>query len=230
MSGFSKKFFISTVLITSAYIWAFRPAAPLQTVTQVRSFMMTTVLAGQNLLKTILTTNVSSSNVTVEQEEKNNLTKEEREIFHKANRNLALGKYLILIVANVGHREFTLNLIASFHRNYNDKYLVVCLDQLLYTSLLNASEENHVVMVPQSWLPGMNLTLSDANFGSKEYAPITQAKMVITNKFVQLSYTVFFHDVDIVWLSPFVLEYIDRTEPTTEVLYMVDTAQHWNNR
>lgn len=60
----------------------------------------------------------------------------ERVLLYLGRQNIELGEYLITAVANNGHLEFVLNLVANLNVMGYKKYLIVCLDMVLYENLI----------------------------------------------------------------------------------------------
>uniref|UniRef100_A0A914DVX9 Nucleotide-diphospho-sugar transferase domain-containing protein n=1 Tax=Acrobeloides nanus TaxID=290746 RepID=A0A914DVX9_9BILA len=135
-------------------------------------------------------------------------------------------KYLITAVANNGHFEFVLNLIANLNDFGYTKFLIICLDLVLYENLVKYNFAEYAVLVPSTWLPSANISTHEAIWETKDYYPITRSKVFIVNKLVQHGLTILFTDVDIVWLSPNILNYIDAVAPGKDFVYSIDKTEH----
>ena len=83
-------------------------------------------------------------------------------------------------------------------------------------------------LVPSTWLPFANISTHEAAWETKEYYPITRSKVFVVNKLVQHGFTVLFTDVDVVWLSPNILNYIDFVAPDKDFVYSIDNAREVN--
>lgn len=76
-------------------------------------------------------------------------------------------------------------------------------------------------LVPSIWLPHVN-TIGESRFESKEYNLITHSKPYIVNQLIQNNFTVFLTDVDVAWLSPNIVFYINYTASIKDFIYAVD--------
>lgn len=145
----------------------------------------------------------------------------EKQLLKVARSNLVLKKYLITAVSNNGNFEFVLNLIASLKLNGYSKFFIICLDLKLYENMVKYGFANNAVMVPSSWLP-YSPTVKESKWLSKDYNLVTQAKIHIVHKLLENGFTVLLTDVDLVWLSPNVVKYIDYVAPKHEFIYTID--------
>lgn len=152
----------------------------------------------------------------------------EIEILRLANENRELDrKFVIVSAANYGHRDLALNWIASMHRNGYFKFLLFCLDEKLYKTLAELSLSQNLVLVPSKWLQhAVNTT--ELLWATPSYNILTQAKVRIVHKLLQKNYTVFSTDIDVIWLSPHILSYIDYTFGRREIAYMIDSMDEVN--
>lgn len=122
----------------------------------------------------------------------------------------SIGKCTIISISNYGFRNFTLNWIRSLERNNYTKFVVISLDNELVDFLTINGYKNRTAIVPPKWLE-FNLTKSVAEFSKFEYNLITQSKVHIHLNLLVNNVTFLMSDVDIVWLSPHLVEYIEFT-------------------
>ena len=119
------------------------------------------------------------------------------------------------------------NWIASMHRNGYFKFLLFCLDVKLYTTLAELPLSQNLVLVPMKWLH-YAVNASELLWSTPSYNILTQAKVRIVYELLQNNYTVFSTDVDVIWLSPHILNYIDYTFGKREMAYMIDQIDEVN--
>jgi hypothetical protein len=102
-----------------------------------------------------------------------------------AKENIFANKYLILTVANYGFASFTKNWIANMLlRGYN-KFLIVCTDGQLYSLLCQHGFGANAIMMPKHWFH-TTLTIGEVIWEQPRYILLTQAKMFIAYKFLQV--------------------------------------------
>lgn len=152
---------------------------------------------------------------------KYNATDWEKLLLKNAKANLELKKYLITAVSNNGNFEFVLNIIASFKLNGYSKFFIICLDLQLYENMVKYGFAKQAALVPPSWLP-YTANKKSSSWQTKEYKLITQAKVHVVYKLLLNSFTVLLTDVDLVWLSPSVIKYIEFVAPKEEFIYTTD--------
>uniref|UniRef100_A0A914E0M6 Nucleotide-diphospho-sugar transferase domain-containing protein n=1 Tax=Acrobeloides nanus TaxID=290746 RepID=A0A914E0M6_9BILA len=145
----------------------------------------------------------------------------EKLLLKNAKANLELNKYLITAVSNNGNFEFVLNFIASLKLNAYSKFFIICLDIKLYENMVKYGFANNAALVPSSWLPYVPAT-KDSSWKTKDYNLITQTKVHIVYKLLLNGLTVLLTDVDLVWLSPNIVKYIDFVAPKHEFIYTTD--------
>lgn len=129
------------------------------------------------------------------------------DLMHKINDNLLDGRVLTIATANFGMRDYVYNWIESLKRTNEDKFLVFCLDDKLYTHLVNAGYEAHAAHIPESWFH-QDVPAAFEEYYTPKYRAITHAKTLVVQRLLYLDITVFFSDVDIVWLRPRMREYV----------------------
>lgn len=146
----------------------------------------------------------------------------EKLLLSKAKSNSEASKYLITAISNDGNFEFVLNLIASLKLHGYEHFLIICLDMKLYENLIKYSLSEHVVLVPTSWIPYIPSSKATI-WQTEEYQLITQTKPHIVYKLLLNGFTILLTDVDLVWLSPSILEYIDFVAPDKDFIHPVDS-------
>ncbi|KAG2189252.1 hypothetical protein INT44_004394, partial [Umbelopsis vinacea] len=114
---------------------------------------------------------------------------------------------LLLAVVNHGMLEYTLNWIESLKRTQIEKYLVFAIDQELVDDLTNRGLGEHVVLIPDEWRH-VEISGDFAKWKSSTYVPITHAKTLIVERLLYMGITVWFSDVDIVFLNPTIYDHI----------------------
>ncbi|ORY91080.1 nucleotide-diphospho-sugar transferase-domain-containing protein [Syncephalastrum racemosum] len=129
------------------------------------------------------------------------------DLMQKINDNLLDGRVLTVATANFGMRDYLYNWIESLKRTNEDKFLVFCLDDKLYTHLVNAGYEAHAAHIPESWFH-QDVPAAFEEYYTPKYRAITHAKTLVVQRLLYLDVTVFFSDVDIVWLRPRMREYV----------------------
>ncbi|KAI9305510.1 nucleotide-diphospho-sugar transferase-domain-containing protein [Cunninghamella echinulata] len=135
---------------------------------------------------------------------------------------------LLTAVANGGMADYTLNWIASLERTkLSKKFLVFAINQELTDILTEKGYGDHVVNIPQEWFH-QKLSGDEAKWLSKEYLPITHAKSLVVERLLYMDVTVWFSDVDIVFTSPAIYDYLMMkldSRKTTEMLFTQETEQ-----
>ncbi|KAI9498630.1 nucleotide-diphospho-sugar transferase-domain-containing protein [Zychaea mexicana] len=153
-----------------------------------------------------------------------------QELMDKINKNLVQGRVLLIATANYGMRDYMYNWIESLKLTGVDKFLVFCLDDKLYTHLVNAGYEENAATIPESWLH-LDVATDFEDYFSPRYRIITHAKTLVVQRLLYLDVTVFFSDVDIVFLRPrmieFVKTYMDMRQETHAIFQQegLDTRQ-----
>ncbi|KAG2183036.1 hypothetical protein INT44_006017 [Umbelopsis vinacea] len=129
---------------------------------------------------------------------------------------------LLTAVANSGMANYTLNWIESLKRCDIDKFLVFAIDSELVDILYAAGYERNVVAIPDDWfhVPVKNTLISWGNM--HDYLPVTASKSLVVEHLLYLDITVWFSDVDLVFLSPHIYTYLLHKfmiRPATEALF-----------
>lgn len=164
------------------------------------------------------------ANSNIESKEYLKTTEVDKIIWENARSNLELNvtrEYLITVIANYGVFEFVLNLIISLKLNKFEKFLIICLDVKLYEKLIEYGLIEHATLVPSSWIPNP-VSSTETKWSTKEYNQVTHTKTFIVYKLLQKGYNVVFTDVDIVWLSPHIVQYLDFIAPDKDLVYSLD--------
>ncbi|KAG2219572.1 hypothetical protein INT45_002530 [Circinella minor] len=152
------------------------------------------------------------------------------ELMSKINKNFVEGRVLLIATANYGMRDYTYNWIESLKKTGVDKFLVFCLDDKLYKHMVNAGYEENAATIPASWLD-LDVAAGFEDYFSPKYRIITHAKTLVVQRLLYLDVTVFFSDVDIVFLRPRMIEFVKTymdIRPETHVIFQqegLDTRQ-----
>ncbi|KAG0173804.1 hypothetical protein DFQ28_008116 [Apophysomyces sp. BC1034] len=135
---------------------------------------------------------------------------------------------LLTAVANNGMASYTLNWIESLNRcKLGDKFLVFAIDQELVDTLTDKGYGDHVVLIPGGWFH-QKLSKGFAEWLDKDYTPITHSKSLVVERLLYMGITVWFSDVDIVFTSPAIYDYLMMkltSRKFTEVLFSQETEQ-----
>ncbi|CAO3667583.1 unnamed protein product [Rhizopus stolonifer] len=111
-------------------------------------------------------------------------------------------KVLLMVVVNSGMMEYTLNWIASLKETgQDDRFLVFAIDQGVVDTMTSQGYGQQVTLIPSDWFH-LPLESKFALWKSNAYLPITHAKTLVVERLLYLGVTVWFTDVDIVFLSP----------------------------
>lgn len=143
-------------------------------------------------------------------------------------RETSKDRILLTAVANQGMADYTLNWIASLKKcGLDDKFLVFAIDETLIDTLTQHGYAKHVVLIPKEWL---HTQLSDELEGwlSSGYTPITYSKSLVVERLLYTDVTVWFSDVDIVFTSPHIYDYLLQkltSRKQTESLFSQETEQ-----
>ncbi|KAI8066601.1 hypothetical protein BC940DRAFT_240249 [Gongronella butleri] len=135
--------------------------------------------------------------------------------------NMQQPRTVIVSVATSGMRVDVLNWIASLKRTGEDKFVVVCLDAVLYADLQNAGHGAHVFLVPATWM-------HYAQLESPEMAAF--ASTVIVHQLLHLDISVLYASPEIVWLQERAREHmralIDVRWDHTHAVFQQDGIDH----
>jgi hypothetical protein len=144
-----------------------------------------------------------------------------KELMKKINANLLQDRVLIIATANYGMRNHVYNWIESLKRTGEEKFLIFCFDQKLFDHLTLAGYGNRASLIPDVWFH-QEVEADFKTYFSEEYRIITHSKSLVVQQLLYLDVTVFFSDVDIVWLRPRMVEYVNtflQIRQETHVLY-----------
>ncbi|KAH8552624.1 nucleotide-diphospho-sugar transferase [Umbelopsis sp. PMI_123] len=114
---------------------------------------------------------------------------------------------LLIAVVNHGMLEYTLNWIESLRRTEITEYLVFAIDQALVDAMTELGLGSHVVLIPEEWRH-VQLSGDFAKWKTNSYTPITHAKSLIVERLLYLDVTVWFSDVDIVFINPSIYDHL----------------------
>ncbi|KAI7862110.1 nucleotide-diphospho-sugar transferase-domain-containing protein [Spinellus fusiger] len=135
---------------------------------------------------------------------------------------------LLTAVANNGMADYTLNWIESLKRcKLDNKYLVFAIDQALVDTMIEKGYGAHVILIPQDWFH-QKLDAGFAKWLDKSYTPITHSKTLVVERLLYLNITVWFSDVDIVFTSPYIYNYVNSklsSRKLTEALFSQEAEQ-----
>ncbi|RUS13095.1 nucleotide-diphospho-sugar transferase-domain-containing protein [Endogone sp. FLAS-F59071] len=136
---------------------------------------------------------------------------------------------LIVAVVNSGMVNYTLNWIASLQRTKVSKYLVFCIDSELYTVLKDAGESAHAVEVPASWYHRTVPSSSFETYKSISYFGVTHAKSLVVQRLLHADVQLLFSDVDLVFLSPHLMGFINGMYKTREETHMLFSQEGFDH-
>lgn len=137
-------------------------------------------------------------------------------------------RILLTAVANQGMAEYTLNWIESLKKTgLDNKFLVFAIDQEMVETMKKHGYGKQVVLIPQNWF---HTELSDEfeAWLSDGYTPITHSKSLVVERLLYTGVTVWFSDVDIVFTSPSIYDYLLmklNSRKQTETLFSQETEQ-----
>ncbi|CAO3598128.1 unnamed protein product [Absidia cylindrospora] len=137
-------------------------------------------------------------------------------------------RILLTAVANGGMADYTLNWIASLKRTKLDAhFLVFAIDKELDDILTENGFGDHVVRIPEDWFH-QKLDSGMAKWLDKNYTPITHSKSLVVERLLYMGVTVWFSDVDIVFTSDTIYDYLRMkldSRKSTEMLFTQETEQ-----
>ncbi|KAI8141041.1 nucleotide-diphospho-sugar transferase-domain-containing protein [Fennellomyces sp. T-0311] len=157
------------------------------------------------------------------------LSKDMMTIINANVRKAKKDKILLTAVVNAGMADYTLNWIESLKRtNLDDKFLVFAIDKELHDIMVENGYAGHVVQIPEDWFH-QKLSSDFAKWLDKSYTPITHAKSLVVERLLYADVTVWFSDVDIVFTSPHIYDYLvmklTSRKSFTELLTTQETEQ-----
>jgi hypothetical protein len=134
----------------------------------------------------------------------------------------SVNRVLLTAVVNSGMLDYTMNWIESLKRtDQDDKFLVFAIDQGVVDHLVSVGYGDQVTLIPDAWFH-VRLASDFAKWQSTDYRPITHAKSLVVERLLYLNVTVWFTDVDIVFLSPFIRQtmLVELSQkPNTQMLF-----------
>jgi hypothetical protein len=161
------------------------------------------------------------------------LSDEMTAVIEKNVRKTSKDKVILTAVSNGGMADYTLNWIESLKKTkHHDKFVVFAIDDGMVEVMKKAGYEDHVVLIPETWF---HKELSDEfeAWLSDGYTPITHSKSLVVERLLYAGYTVWFSDVDIVFTSPHIFDYLmmklNSRKGKTEVLFSQETEQDYIN-
>lgn len=117
-------------------------------------------------------------------------------------------KILLTAVANAGMGDYTLNWIESLKRtDLDSKFLVFAIDDGMVDLMKQHGYGDHVIKIPDDWFH-QKLDSGFSKWLDKSYTPITHGKTLVVERLLYLDVTVWFSDVDIVFTSKGIYEYL----------------------
>ncbi|KAF1801592.1 chitin synthase III catalytic subunit-domain-containing protein [Mucor lusitanicus] len=142
--------------------------------------------------------------------------------------NKKADRILLTAVANQGMADYTMNWIASLKKcGLDDKFLVFAIDEEMVETMKKAGLGKHVVMIPKDWFH-KELSKDFEGWLSDGYTPITHSKSLVVERLLYTDVTVWFSDVDIVFTSPSIYDYLLmklNARKQTETLFSQETEQ-----
>lgn len=78
-----------------------------------------------------------------------------------------------------------------------------------------------IFLVPSSWLIYPTIS-NESEWKTEQYNLITHSKLNIVYQLLSHNFTVFLTDIDVAWLSPHIVQYIDYLSPTKDFIYTTD--------
>ncbi|KAG1474593.1 hypothetical protein G6F56_000278 [Rhizopus delemar] len=144
-----------------------------------------------------------------------------QETMDKINKNLLKNRILVVATANYGMRNHVYNWIESLKRTKETNFIIFCLDEKLYEHLALTGHKDRAAKIPETWF---HQAVEDdfSLYFSETYRIITHAKTLVVQQLLYLDITVFFSDIDIVWIRPHIVDYMDalmQIRPQTGVLF-----------
>lgn len=130
---------------------------------------------------------------------------------------------LIVALSNYGMRELTMNFVASLVVHRIEKFVIVCFDLKMYQLLVSNGHERNAFYLPRHWVT-WNTTETAVNYNARAYVDMLHAKLEIVIHLLSRGYRLFHTDVDVVFISPYVVKYIlmEDSGRDVEFFYTVD--------
>lgn len=152
----------------------------------------------------------------------------EQLMIEMAVKNVESTGSLILAISNSGDYLLTLNFIKSLQLQGYSHFLIACLDVGLYVKLSSMSFVQHIALVPRNWL-NEEISSKYVKWDSATYNSLTKSKSLIVQRLLHLNFTVMVNDVDTVWLSPHIIEYIAVLAASPAELVIMDGKSEYNS-
>ncbi|RUS20175.1 nucleotide-diphospho-sugar transferase-domain-containing protein [Endogone sp. FLAS-F59071] len=143
------------------------------------------------------------------------------DMFRVINTNLLSDRTLVTAVVNNGMIEYTFNWIASLNRTNVHKFVVFCIDSQAHQALVDAGYGQNAVLIPKSWYHREIPSAKFEEYKEGSYYSITHAKTLVVERLLHLNIIVVFSDVDVVWLSPYVLSFLSSMWETRDETLML---------
>jgi hypothetical protein len=143
------------------------------------------------------------------------------------NRNKING-VVIVATSNYAFKDITLNWILSLKRNNYTGFVVLSFDERLAVFLAERGLENHVAIVPSGWsgIYSVNFLgeIADWRRNANFLMNMVKARATIWRKLADNNISFLFCDLDLVFLSPHLLNYVQFTFQNTisEILFSQD--------
>lgn len=144
-----------------------------------------------------------------------------KRIIEVASANTHSNGILLTLIANYGNYELTQNFVESLRRIHVRKFLIVCLDTRIFSKLSDTPLRRHIALVPEEWITFASAS-EFALYGSDPYNKLMQTKMEVVLRLMQHNFSVLYSDVDIVWLSPYVIDYLGLIASGSAELIILD--------
>ena len=141
-----------------------------------------------------------------------------------------VGSCTIISAANYGHRFFTLNWITSLEMNQFNKFVVFSYDDELIQFLSEKGYANRTIKIP-NFLLEKNVTTDSSDFMTPNFLALVQSRSKLFLKLLELGIAFLFSDVDTVWMSNRVVEYVEFVykHSYAEILFSEDTVARRNH-
>ncbi|CAO3632742.1 unnamed protein product [Cunninghamella blakesleeana] len=135
------------------------------------------------------------------------------------NNNLQYPKTLLLTIANYGVRHHVYNWIHSLEKTNEHCFVIVCLDIYLYKHLVKAGYKEHTIIIPKHWQyyategidrkgNGMDKKEEIIDHQSQDFRLITFTKTTVIQHILNLDFSAFYSDVDVIWNRPRTREFV----------------------
>jgi len=140
------------------------------------------------------------------------------------------GGCTIISAANYGHRFFTLNWMTSLEMNQFNKFVVFSYDDELIQFLSEKGYANRTIKIP-NFLLEKNVTTDSSDFMTPNFLALVQSRSKLFLKLLELGIAFLFSDVDTVWMSNRVVEYVEFVykHSYAEILFSEDTVSRRNH-